>query len=271
LSHFPSGAHPAHILFQLRIVDTADDVGQWASTVAGDQVEQLGDGRRKAPDHEISVEKDCSDLRALKQVAKVAVGPVEFVDLRAELIIDCLQLLVDRLQFLFRGLELLIGGLQLLIDREQFFIGRAKLLVRRLELLDCRLQPFFGLLKLRLDLPDSSVVGLLSPCRLFRRSDRSPVEEHNAVDGLVVFADRLDSEADRLGAAIDIYGDAIAHDPLAGFLRAMERGAQIGAQAGAGHRDDITIGRSGGSLEVFPCPRREIECLACFVDDHVAR
>jgi len=68
-------------------------------------------GRPKAADHKVAVEKDRCDLGALKQVVEIGVGPIELVDLHAELVVDCLQFLIDRLQFFFRRFKFLVGRL----------------------------------------------------------------------------------------------------------------------------------------------------------------
>jgi hypothetical protein len=46
---------------------------------------------------------------------------------------------------------------------------------------------------------------------------------------------------------------------------------QIGAQTRASHGDDIPIGGPGGWLQIFAGPRREVEGLTGFVDNHEGR
>src|SRR6516162_7880592 len=192
---------------------------------------------------QISVEEDRRYLGALEQVVEIAVGPVELVDFRAELVIDGLQFLIDRLQFLLRSFELFIGRLQFLIDREQLFIGRAKLFVRRLELLDCRLQSLLGLLQLLLDQLNGRVLALWTlraSCFVLGRN-RSAIGKYDPIGGLFAFDDRLDREADHLNTAVDLDMNTIALYALSGFLGAVERRAQIGAQARSSHSHDVAI------------------------------
>src|SRR5215831_2775876 len=56
--HLLPGAYPAHVLVQVRVFDAADDIGQRPPAVARDEVEQLGHGRRKTANLQISVEED---------------------------------------------------------------------------------------------------------------------------------------------------------------------------------------------------------------------
>ena len=115
--------HRSHVVANVQVANTANDVHQRATPVTGNEIEDLRDGRRKVANLEIFVEKDRRNLGALEQIIEIAVGAVQFLDLAAELVVHGLQFFVHRLQFLFRGLELFIGRLQLLIDREQLFIG----------------------------------------------------------------------------------------------------------------------------------------------------
>ncbi len=80
--------HRADVVFEIRVGEPTDEVGQRPAVVAGNEIEQLGDRRREAADHEISVEENRRDLGALEEVVQVAVGAIELVDLVAELSID---------------------------------------------------------------------------------------------------------------------------------------------------------------------------------------
>jgi len=272
LDHF-TGEYGFDVAFQLRVVDAAGNVGQRAAAVAGDETEQLGHCRRKVADHEIPVEEYGRDLGALEQIGQVAVRAVQLIDLAPELAIDGLQLLVDRLQLLLRGFELFIGGLQLLVDRKQLFIGRSELLVGRLELLDRRLQSLLGLVQLPFDLPDGDVLAFWG----FRvgvfmlRLDRTAIDEHDAVSRLVALFDRLDHEADRLDAAIDLHCNPTTGHASIRLLGLVQQCPQIRAQSRARHGNDVAVRGAGCSLQIFSGAGGEIKRLAGFVDDHIGR
>src|SRR5207302_3688912 len=91
--------HRADVVLEIRVGEPTDEVGQRSAVVAGNEVEQLGDRRREAADHEISVEKNSRDLGTFKEVVQIAVGAIKLLDLVGELTVYGLQFFVDRLQF----------------------------------------------------------------------------------------------------------------------------------------------------------------------------
>ena len=97
-------------------------------------------GGREASNDQMPIEKDRGNLGALEQIAKIAVGLVELVDLLGEPEVDGVQLFIERLQLFLRGLQLLVGRLHFLVDRVQLFVGAAQFLERGLMLLAERLQ-----------------------------------------------------------------------------------------------------------------------------------
>src|SRR6516165_2377031 len=130
-----------------------------------------------------------------------------------------------------------------------------------------------GLLQLLLDLVNGPVLALRITRlgNLVLGPDRLAISEDHPVGDLLSFSDRLDRDADRLNTAIDLQLNAIAHDAPSGYPRVVQCGAQIGAQAWTRHGDNVAIGRAGGGLQILSGPRREIECLAVFVDDDESR
>jgi hypothetical protein len=101
------------------------------------------------------VEKYRRNLRAVEQVAKVAVGLVQLIDFLGQTNIDGMQLLVERLQLLFGRLEFLIGGLHLFVDGMQFLVRAAQFLEGGLVLFNERLQLLRGTKKCALKLRDN--------------------------------------------------------------------------------------------------------------------
>ncbi len=89
----------------------------------------------------MTVQEDGRDFGALEEIAQVAVGGIQLIDLFVKLHVDRVKLFIERLQLLFGSLEFLIGRLHLLVDRMQFLITAA-------ELLECRLVFFSKRLKL---------------------------------------------------------------------------------------------------------------------------
>lgn len=91
--------------------------------------DQVGRRRREALDAQPLVQEQRGDLGAGEEVVQVVVGPLELIDLLAELGVDRGELLVERAQLLGGGLQLLVGRLQLLVHRHRLFVRRAQLLV----------------------------------------------------------------------------------------------------------------------------------------------
>ena len=95
--------HPANVTPQVDVVDTARDIGQRSAAIARDEVKDGTDRRREAADDEVAIEEHGSDLCALEDIFKIAVCLIQRFDLFAELRVDGIQLLIDRLLFFLRA------------------------------------------------------------------------------------------------------------------------------------------------------------------------
>src|SRR5580704_538925 len=115
--------HPANVMSQVDVVDIARDIGQRSAAIARDEIKDGAHRRGEAADDEVAIEEDRGDLRALEDIFKIAVCLIQRFDLFAELRIDGIQLLIDRLLFFLRGLQLLVDRLYLLVNRDQPLIS----------------------------------------------------------------------------------------------------------------------------------------------------
>ena len=79
--HLAATRHLPHVILQVGVVEPADDIGQRSTAVAGNEIEQFGNRRRKAANDEILVEKNRRDLGTLKQIVEIAISVTFFVNL----------------------------------------------------------------------------------------------------------------------------------------------------------------------------------------------
>src|SRR5262245_8223889 len=262
------------VLRKRGIVEIVGDIGQRPATVAGNEIEDAGHGWREAAKDQLAVEKDGGDLRAFIQVLEVGIGAIEFVDLDGQLVIDGLQLLVDRLQLLLRRFQLLVGRLQLLVDRGHLLVTGFELFDRGLVLLRHRLQPLARLAQLALEMLEVAVAPLALALlgRTLLRRGRGQLAEHDEIEHLVVIhAQRLDRDPDKLGLVVASQLDVVAHRGALRFDRLVQGGTQRQAQALARHRHQRAAWPPGWRLQILSGAGGIIDDVALAANHDVGR
>ena len=96
---------------KIRVTQLVGDMGQAATDVPFNQVEEVSGVWGEAVDLQLLVEKDGAHLGRGDQVEQVAVGTVEFLELARQLTIDGGEFLIHRLQLFLARLQLFGGGL----------------------------------------------------------------------------------------------------------------------------------------------------------------
>ena len=162
--------------------------------------------------------KQDADVGRGHQVLHIAVGARHAVQLRFQFAVDCLQLLVDRLQLLLAGLEFLGGRTVLLVDRLQFLVGGAQLLVGALVFFARGAELRLGELQLPLELLDAVRPGVLldRAGAVDRKSQGFALEEEDdrRPGRAGIGADRLRLEIDPSHGAVEADGDRAAETRL---------------------------------------------------------
>ena len=235
--------------------------------VALPHVELPGGGGSEPRDAKLAVDEDGGDLRAQVVVLQIALGGVELLHLPV-------QLVVGRLHLLLGGLQLLVGRLQLLVRRDELLVGGLELLVRRLDLLHRRLQIRAGGPKLVLELLDDGLfrggrglvfgIGLLGGfCHLQHDGEEARIRCEPG--------HRPDREVQAMRAAVHLHRDVLTDHLPSIPDRLRERGAHLDPQAALRQIQEV-VGRSAhGSLQVPPCPSREVQDVAALVHHRAGR
>src|SRR5258708_9580043 len=98
------------------------------------------------------------------------------------------------------------------------------------------------------------------------RLDRTAIDEHDAVSRLVALFDRLDREADRLDAAIDLHCHPTTGHASIRLLSLVQQSPQNRAQSRARHGTDEAVRGAGCSLPMFSGAGGIIKGPSGFVD-----
>jgi hypothetical protein len=141
------------------VVELVGEVRDRPALVAGRDIEELRDARRKALDAELGVEEQGADFGGAHQILQVAVRAADAFEFQLQLGVERLKLLVHRLQFFLRGFELFSGGAIFLVNRLQFFVGGAQFLVGGFVFFAAELETLARDLQLLLELFDYLAVA----------------------------------------------------------------------------------------------------------------
>jgi hypothetical protein len=102
LDRLTAGQDRGNVAAEVGQREAAREIRDWSPTIGGQEVEHPRRRWGEAADPQLPVEEDGGDVGALEEILQVVVGPVQDIDLAA-------QLLVDGLQLLLRGPQLLFG------------------------------------------------------------------------------------------------------------------------------------------------------------------
>ena len=240
-----------------RIDEHMGEMRERAPDILGDQVIDLGRGRRETADRAMPVEEDRPDADRAQMIVEIRIGRR--------------QRLVRGLGVFLGGLELLVRRLQLLVHREQFFIRRLQFFIRRLEILNRPVEILARPQKLLLEMLDHAIRIRPAARLIGARRGRAESLENQHVEALfkAELWHGLNGQPYPFRAFRGVHGDlAHRHPPVAQGLG--KRRPQANSEASTRHALDVVGKGARGRLDIALHAFREEGDLPFLVDDGVA-